>query len=83
MSYELITVEEQDGYAIITMNNPARRNALSLKHMRELTQAFREVGESSARGVMFAGNGPVFSAGHDFADMVGQDLVCTRRILQA
>ncbi len=82
MSYELITVEEQDGYTIITMNNPARRNALSLKHMRELTQALREAGESSALGVMLAGNGPVFSAGHDFADMVGQDLACTRQILQ-
>lgn len=82
MAYELITVEEQDGYTVITMNNPARRNALSLKHMRELTRAMREVGESNALGVMLAGNGPVFSAGHDFADMVGQDLACTRQILQ-
>ncbi len=82
MSYELITVEAQDGYTIITMNNPARRNALSLKHMRELTQAFRAVGESNARGVLLAGNGPVFSAGHDFADAVGQDLLAIRRMLQ-
>lgn len=82
MAYELITVEEQDRYIVITMNNPARRNALSLKHMRELTRAMREAGESNALGVMLAGNGPVFSAGHDFADMVGQDLACTRQILQ-
>lgn len=82
MSYELITVEAQDGYTTITMNNPARRNALSLKHMRELTQAFRAAGESSARGVLLAGNGPVFSAGHDFADAVGQDLPFMRRMLQ-
>lgn len=82
MSYELITVEAQDGYTTITMNNPARRNALSLKHMQELTQAFRAVGESSARGVLLAGNGPVFSAGHDFADAVGQDLIFMRRMLQ-
>lgn len=82
MSYELITVETQDGYTTITMNNPARRNALSLKHMHELTHAFRAVGESSARGVILAGNGPVFSAGHDFADAVGQDLIFMRRMLQ-
>src|SRR5436309_13858534 len=64
------------------MNNPKRRNALSLKLMLELTDAFRKVGESKARGVFLAANGPVFSAGHDFADMVGQDLEAMRKILQ-
>src|SRR5579883_1486325 len=82
MAYELITLVYQDGYATITMNNPQRRNALSLKHMLELTSAFREVGESAARGVILAGNGPVFSAGHDFADAVGQDLAAMRRLLR-
>src|SRR5262249_35320733 len=46
-----------------------------------LTAAFRQVGESDARGVILAGNGPVFSAGHDFADMVGADLVAMRGLL--
>src|SRR5437762_12540993 len=82
MSYELITLEYDGPYATITMNNPKRRNALSLKHMLELTDAFRKVGESEVRGVFLAANGPVFSAGHDFADMVGQDLVAVRKILQ-
>jgi enoyl-CoA hydratase/carnithine racemase len=31
--------------------------------------------------VILAANGPVFSAGHDFADMVGQDLVTMREVL--
>lgn len=82
MSYELITLEYRDTCATITMNNPQRRNALSLKHMLELTRALREVGESAATGVILAGNGPVFSAGHDFADAVGQDLVAMRRLLK-
>src|SRR5207248_7411267 len=77
----MITLEYDAPYATITMNNPKRRNALSLKHMLELTDAFREVGESSARGVVLAANGPAFSAGHDFADMVGQDLVAMRKLL--
>src|SRR5947209_1016807 len=81
MSYELITLEYDGPYATITMNNPKRRNALSLKHMLELTDAFREVGESNARGVILAANGPAFSAGHDFADMVGQDLPAMRKLL--
>src|SRR5205085_9054853 len=81
MSYELITLEYDGPYATITMNNPKRRNALSLKHMLELTDAFREVGDSNARGVILAANGPAFSAGHDFADVVGQDLVAMRKLL--
>src|SRR6266705_292157 len=81
MAYELITLEYDGPYATITMNNPKRRNALSLKHMLELTDAFREVGESNARGVILAANGPAFSAGHDFADMVGQDLIAMRKLL--
>ena len=82
MLYECITLDYRDGYATITMNNPRRRNALSLKHMQELAAAFRAVGESDALGVILAGNGPVFSAGHDFADAVGQDLAAMRHMLK-
>ncbi len=81
MSYEFIALEYCGDFATITMNYPQRRNALSLKHMLELTDAFRNVGASDVRGVILAANGPVFSAGHDFADMVGQDLVAMRKIL--
>ena len=82
MSYELIEVAYTGDFATITMNNPKRRNALSLRHMNELTRAFREVGDSPVRGVILAANGPVFSAGHDFADMVGQDLIAVRKLLK-
>src|SRR6202521_5790124 len=82
MAYELIEVSYNGDFATITMNYPQRRNALSLKHMRELTAAFREVGESEVRGVTLAANGPAFSAGHDFGDMVGQDLMAMRELLQ-
>src|SRR5437667_10915604 len=82
MLYELITLEYEGDFATITMNNPRRRNALSLKHMLELTSAFQEVGESSALGVILAANGPAFSAGHDFADVVDRDLVAVRKLLK-
>ncbi len=82
MPYELIELAYADDFATITMNCPQRRNALSLKHMQELTRALREVGNSGVRGVMLAANGPVFSAGHDFADMVGRDLMATRVLLK-
>ncbi len=82
MSHELITLEYKGDFATITMNYPQRRNALSLKHMLELTSAFREVGESNALGVILAANGPAFSAGHDFADVVDRDLVAVRKLLR-
>ena len=80
--YELIEVRYDGDFATITMNNPQRRNALSLKHMNELISAFEAVGESEAHGVILAANGPAFCAGHDFADMVGQDLVAMRKMLK-
>lgn len=83
MPYRNITVEREGGYVTITMNRPERRNALSLDHMAELLQAFRAAGEGDALGVILAGNGPVFSAGHDFADMAGASLVEMRRLLSA
>ncbi len=81
MPYELIELCYEGDFATITLNHPHRRNALSLKLMLELTSAFREAGESPVRGVILAANGPAFSAGHDFADMVGQDLVAMRKML--
>src|SRR5437764_38774 len=56
MSYELIDLQYEGDFATITMNSPKRRNALSLKHMLELTDAFREVGESKALGMLLTGD---------------------------
>jgi enoyl-CoA hydratase/carnithine racemase len=51
--------------------------------MRELTAAFGELAGSDALGIVLAGNGPVFSAGHDFADVAGADLTEVRSLLTA
>jgi enoyl-CoA hydratase/carnithine racemase len=82
MEYEYILVERSGDFATVTMNRPQRRNALSLPHMRELITAFRQIGDSDALGVVLAGNGPVFSAGHDFADVADADLTAVRSLLQ-
>jgi enoyl-CoA hydratase/carnithine racemase len=81
MHYNDILFERSGDYVTITMNRPERRNALSVNHMRELINAFHAAGESDARGIILAGNGPVFSAGHDFADIAGRNLPETRSIL--
>ena len=81
MGYEHILVERSGQFATITMNRPHRRNALSLEHVRELIAAFADVGSSDALGIVLAGHGPVFSAGHDFADVVEADLSGVRSLL--
>src|SRR5215831_8442212 len=81
MGIEHILVERSGEFVAITMNRPQRRNALSLAHMRELITAFQQVGDSDALGVLLGGNGPVFSAGHDFADVADADLASVRRLL--
>src|SRR5690349_482946 len=64
------------------MNRAARRNALSADHLAELLTAFRDTAASDACGIVLAGAGPVFSAGHDFADVGARDLAGTRDLLR-
>jgi enoyl-CoA hydratase/carnithine racemase len=82
MGNDALLVERDGDRTTITMRRPARRNALSRDHLDELLSAFRQVGESDARGVVLAAEGPVFSAGHDFADLRDADLVSVRDLLQ-
>ncbi|MGH3365617.1 MAG: enoyl-CoA hydratase-related protein [Nocardioidaceae bacterium] len=79
--FENVLVERAGDFATVTMNNPGKRNALSMTHMQELIAAFQQVGESDALGVVLAANGPVFSAGHDFADVADHDLADVRSLL--
>jgi|SRR5581483_2725693 len=82
MHYEHILTTSADGLETITMNRPDRRNALSEAHMKELITAFRRAGDApDTRAIILAANGPVFSAGHDFADMAERDLDGMRRLL--
>jgi enoyl-CoA hydratase/carnithine racemase len=66
-----VLVERDGPHTTVTMNRPGRRNALSRTFLLQLTDAFTEIAGTDARGVVLAANGPVFSAGHDFADMAG------------
>src|SRR4051812_30512100 len=81
LTLENVLVDRANEFVTITMNRPQRRNALSLAHLRDLIAAFDEVGRSDATGVILAGNGPVFSAGHDFADVAGADVAGVRLLL--
>lgn len=81
MNYEHLLFHQEDGLAIITLNHPARRNALSLPLMRELIHCLGEIENSRAFGaVILAAAGKVFSSGHDLSEMVGRDVSAYREI---
>ena len=82
MTYQHLLVEADGPFTTITLNRPEKRNALALDVMLELTQAFREVVATDARGITLAANGPVFSAGHNFGDMAGADLADIRHLFE-
>ena len=81
--FSCVQLSESQAIATVTLNLPDKCNALSLQMMRELTQAFTQIAAGNARGVILAANGPVFSAGHNFADMAGADLTHLQQLFAA
>lgn len=72
-AYRTILVETHDRIAYVTMNRPERRNALSLEHMRELTEALKAIGTDQTIAVVIVrANGSAFSSGHDLREMRGE-----------
>ncbi len=60
----LLLRDDRDGVALLTLNNPAARNALSEELIVALATAFDAIGrDPSVRAVIVAANGPAFSAG--------------------
>lgn len=67
----LIQCEDLDGVVRLTLNQPARRNALSRAMLTELRQHLDMVTSTPAvRVVIVAAAGPVFSAGHDLRELL-------------
>lgn len=81
LEYRHLLVVRDGDTVRITMNRPERRNALSGEHLAELLASFRAAGETDATGIVLGAHGPVFSAGHDFADVAARDLLGVRELL--
>jgi enoyl-CoA hydratase/carnithine racemase len=63
----------KDGVAVLTLNNPERRNALSRTMLQHLKRALdRAAADKAVRAVVIRAAGPVFSSGHDLRELVGQ-----------
>ena len=70
MPYSHLTLALEGPTAIMTLNRPAQRNALSLDLMREVIECLSELERNrEARVIIFAAAGPAFCAGHDLREM--------------
>jgi enoyl-CoA hydratase/carnithine racemase len=81
MPYENLLYSCEANVAIVTLNRPERRNALSLALMTELIECLDSISQNAAiRAVILAASGKVFSAGHDLSEMTGRNVGDYRRI---
>src|SRR5690242_1647899 len=81
MDYENLLVTREGPVAVVTLNRPQRRNALSLELMLELIRCLDEAGRSrEIRAIILAAAGKVFCSGHDLSEMTGRDINEYRRI---
>ncbi|MBN2231575.1 MAG: enoyl-CoA hydratase [Deltaproteobacteria bacterium] len=69
---EIEYVREANGVGTVTLNNPAKINALSRNMIRELTAVFGDIeADEEIRAVVIRAAGKHFCAGHDLSEMVG------------
>jgi enoyl-CoA hydratase/carnithine racemase len=72
MSQPLVLYEVVEHVALLTLNHPEKRNALSSAMLTRLKEYLTRVGaDPQARVVILRAVGPVFSAGHDLRELVG------------
>jgi 2-(1,2-epoxy-1,2-dihydrophenyl)acetyl-CoA isomerase len=70
MDYEVLIFRKEKGVAVITLNNPEIRNALSDKMMDELLLALDEIEkDDEIRAVVITGAGRAFSSGGNVSGM--------------
>jgi enoyl-CoA hydratase/carnithine racemase len=66
----LLVDRPQAGVAVLTMNRPDTRNALSLDMIDRLHSRFtRLASDATVCAIVLAANGPVFCAGHDLKEL--------------
>ena len=82
MNYKYITYYSDVPVGVITLNNPKKRNALSLELLRELGRCLDIISaDNNIKSVIIKAAGPVFSAGHDISEMADKDLTFYNEVL--
>lgn len=75
MGFNHLVYSVEGSTAVVTLNRPQRRNALSLELMQELIECLRAIRQSKdVRAVVLAAAGKVFCSGHDLSEMTGRSV---------
>jgi enoyl-CoA hydratase/carnithine racemase len=70
MDHSLVLLDFVDRVALLTLNHPEKRNALSRRMLGELRGRLEEVGNrKDIHAVVLRAAGPVFSSGHDLREL--------------
>ncbi len=74
MPYSQLTLAFEGSTAVVTLNRPAQRNALSMALLREMIECLNELERNSeVSSIILAAAGPAFCSGHDLREMTGLD----------
>lgn len=66
----LLLREDRQAVAVLTLNRPETRNALSEAMLKALNETFSDISvDRQIKAVVLRANGPVFCAGHDIREM--------------
>jgi enoyl-CoA hydratase/carnithine racemase len=76
-----VSLEFEGHLAVITLQRPERRNALSFELMLEMAASLDAIAsKGDVRAVIIQAAGKVFSSGHDLGEMTGRTVEDYRRI---
>lgn len=66
---DVLLVERRETHAVLTLNRPEKRNALSVQLRDAISDALDALaGDDALKCVVLTGNGPVFCAGFDLSE---------------
>lgn len=72
-AFPILEREDVGPVAILTLNRPGQRNALSEDMLRALDEALADIGKDRRfRAVVIGANGPAFCAGHDLKELTAR-----------
>ena len=79
----VVDVERRGSVAIVTLDDSARRNALSTAMVAQISQAVDELeADSAVRALVVTGRGPAFCAGADLGDLAHPSAAVLRDIYE-
>lgn len=69
MNFTTLTLHESDGIALLTLNRPDKRNAISYELIADLQKGLAAVEKSPSQVLIITGAGKAFSAGMDLENL--------------